>query len=66
MSKVWILYKQHNGTDWYDLGDAEVYTTEDAAKTRMLDLLTTRYEAEDIEDVTIVENELISCQEERP
>ena len=57
--KVWILYKQHFEEDWFDLRDAEVYTTEEAANTRMMDLLTTRYKAEEIEDVMIVENELI-------
>lgn len=55
--KVWIVYKQYFGTDYYDLNSAEIYTTEEAARNRMLNLQVGD-DSIDLDDVTIVENEI--------
>ena len=50
--KIWVLYKQYVGVDYYDLDSAEVFRTEEDAERRMLDLQVGD-DSIDIEDVTI-------------
>ncbi len=50
--KIWVLYKQYVGVDYYDLDSAEVFRTEEDAERRMLDLQVGD-DSIDIEGVTI-------------